>query len=379
MKTAVHADSSHDSVLTDKAVRHKNIDIARSVALFSVVVYHIWVLTGSAEISNPVLSAFIWLGGEIGVTLFFVLSGYGIFCSLDRRQKKGPVRFLPFMKRRLIRILPEYDLSLFVLVFFSPQATCLSAAGWKHVFLHLVFLHNIDSVTASSINGILWTMAVIVQFYLIAIPMYHLLRKVKYLFPVLFIAITIGFKFFCFHCFGTADAFWESRQLLPSVADNFALGMFTAWLLQQRMPELALRRWFRLVMLALSLVLLYLVCRFGLDHSIYSDTLCGYVWHTLLALPICLGLFFYAEGELTRNHILKRGMLWLSKYEYGIYIVHLVLIVNLLEHSTIINRLAAIPAFKYPCFLILSVFSGWVLSSCADGIRSHLRLDSRPR
>lgn len=358
--------------MTDGPVRNKNIDIVRSLALLWILLYHIWVLTGSASISIPVLSAFFMLGGEIGVTIFFVLSGYGIFCSLDRRQKAGPVRFLPFMKRRMIRILPEYYLSFFVLLFFTPQAAGLSAAGGKHVFLHLVFLHNVDSVTASSINGVLWTMAVIVQFYLIAIPMYHLLRKVKYLFPVLFIALTVGFKFFCFHHLRLADDYWVSRQILPSVSDNFALGMFTAWLAQRGMPERTNKCWFHPVMIAVSFVLLYLVCQFGLDHGIHTDTMSGYVWHTLLALTVCLGVFFYAQKELTGNYFLKRGMLWLSRYEYGIYIVHLVLIVNLMKYSTIINRIAAIPILKYPCFLILSVFCGWILCICADGIRSRL-------
>ena len=375
MEAAIHADSQSEPRQAGPVTRNRNIDIVRSIALLWVIIYHIWILTSGARITNPVLDAFVRLGGEIGVTIFFVLSGYGIFLSLDHRYQTGQVRFLPFMKKRLIRIYPEYVLSLLFLVFFTSQAACLSKAGLKLFVLHLVFLHNVDAVTAGSINGALWTMAVIVQFYLLAIPMYRLLQKTKYFFPVLFMAVTIGCKIICFHSLGLAGDFWASRQILPSVIDNFALGMFTAWLVQRKAFEKTNTKWFNLVMIALSFVLLYLVCHLGWQCGIHSDTASGYVWHTLIALCICLGIFFYARKELSGSHIIKRGLLWISKYEYGIYIVHLVLIVNLLKYSTILQKISAYPAAKYPVFTLLSVFFGWILCKCADGIRACLKAE----
>ena len=372
MEAAIHTDSPYSLGQAGPAARNSSIDVVRSAALLWVIIYHIWVLTGSANIANPVLDAFVRLGGEIGVTIFFVLSGYGIFLSLDRQSRAGQIRFLPFIRKRLIRILPEYDLSLLILVFFTPQAACLSAAGLKLVVLHLVFLHNVDAVTAGSINGALWTMAVIVQFYLLAIPMYRLLRKTKYLFPVLFAAVTIGCKILCFHFLGLSGDFWASRQILPSVIDNFALGMFTAWLMQRKALERTNTKWFNLAMVFVSFVLLYLVCRLGLNHGIHSDTASGCLWHTLIALCVCAVIFFYARKELSGTHIIKRVMLWIAKYEYGIYIVHLVLIVNLLEYSTIVKKLSAYPAAKYIVFPVLALLFGWLLSKCADSIRSCL-------
>ena len=375
MEAAIHTDSQNRPGKTGSVSRNRNIDIVRSIALLWVIIYHIWILTGGARITNPVLDDFVRFGGEIGVTIFFVLSGYGIFLSLSHQDLTGQLHFLPFMKKRLIRILPEYDLSLFVLVFFTSQAACLSTAGLKLAILHFVFLHNVDAVTAGSINGALWTMAVIVQFYLFAIPMYRLLQKTKFFYPVLFMAITIGCKIICFHYLKLANDFWASRQILPSVIDNFALGMFTAWLAQRKPLEATNKKWFNLVMITLSFVLLYLVCQFGVNHGIHSDTASGYVWHTLIALCVCFGIFFYARKELSGSHIIKRGLLWISKYEYGIYIVHLVLIVNLLEYSTILQKISAYPAAKYPVFTFLSMFFGWILCKCADGIRTCLIID----
>ena len=108
MEAAIHTDSQNRPGKTGSVSRNRNIDIVRSIALLWVIIYHIWILTGGARITNPVLDDFVRFGGEIGVTIFFVLSGYGIFLSLDHRNQTGQIRFLPFMKKRLIRIVPEY-------------------------------------------------------------------------------------------------------------------------------------------------------------------------------------------------------------------------------------------------------------------------------
>lgn len=65
--------------------RNENVDLFRAVSLLMIVVYHAWVLTGSQPIGIGVLDQTILYWGEIGVTAFFLLSGYGIFHSLSRR------------------------------------------------------------------------------------------------------------------------------------------------------------------------------------------------------------------------------------------------------------------------------------------------------
>ena len=64
--------------------RNYNIDLIRAMALLLVIVYHSWVVCGSQPISWPIINTIIILGGELGVTAFFILSGYGIYCSLNR-------------------------------------------------------------------------------------------------------------------------------------------------------------------------------------------------------------------------------------------------------------------------------------------------------
>lgn len=60
--------------------RNRGIDIFRTLAILSVLVYHFYVLMGEGyAVSHPVLHDLISARGEVGVTLFFMISGYGIY------------------------------------------------------------------------------------------------------------------------------------------------------------------------------------------------------------------------------------------------------------------------------------------------------------
>ena len=60
------------------AARNENVDLFRAVSLLMIVVYHAWVLTGSQPTGIVVLDQIILYWGEIGVTAFFLLSGYSV-------------------------------------------------------------------------------------------------------------------------------------------------------------------------------------------------------------------------------------------------------------------------------------------------------------
>lgn len=352
--------------------RNLHIDIIRAIALLWVVIYHIWVLSGATTLSNPVLFNFIKLGGEIGVTLFFILSGYGIYFSLRRSDETSKISFFSFMKKRLIRLCPEYYLSIIFIILFTPGATYISFNGSKDILTHLLFIHNIRSHFTGSINGVLWTMAVIFQFYIIAIPMYYILKKTKFVFPFIWIAITILSKYTLFHILGRSGDFWASRQLLPSVIDNFALGMFLAYFMNLKIVAKLKNNILSLIGVIVGFVILFFVCDFGLKHGIHVANLSGYLWHTEIAICCILIIFFYSNRENTPHLIIEKCLLWISKYEYGIYIVHLIIIQNLLAYSSLSHLGNTYPTLKYIILIPVSIFAGWMLCICGDGIRTKL-------
>jgi len=111
-------------------VYRPDIDGLRAVSILSVVAFHAFPTR--------------WMGGFIGVDVFFVISGYLISLILLREQTTHGIQFTHFYKRRIIRIFPALLLVLL---------TCL-IAGWfillaneyqqlgKHLSFAGLFLSN---------------------------------------------------------------------------------------------------------------------------------------------------------------------------------------------------------------------------------------------
>lgn len=131
------------------------IDALRGVAAFAVVLYH---YTGKFAAFNedPTVLGFVPAYGFAGVFLFFVISG---FCIHMRWTKGGEVRFKEFWFRRWKRLYPAYIVTLLL---FLPAST-----GVYDIVMHLLMLHNLDSMTVYSMNGVLWTLAIEEQLYLL--------------------------------------------------------------------------------------------------------------------------------------------------------------------------------------------------------------------
>lgn len=157
--------------------RIKNIDLLRAGAILYIMLYHCYVLSGQPWQAHTALHIFLSFGGEIGVTLFFLLSGYGIYLSLASSEERGKLpSWKTFMKKRCLRIMPQYYVCITVLlIFMSTQM--LSRDGIRHIIAYYTLTENFSPATHGSINGALWTMGVIFQFYLIAPFLYKAVRK----------------------------------------------------------------------------------------------------------------------------------------------------------------------------------------------------------
>lgn len=360
--------------MEDNNVRNRNIDIFRAFALCIVIIYHIWVLTGQMMIKNNILRTFIMLGGEIGVTAFFLISGFGNFFSLKNMERVGNLKFTDYIKRRALRIMPEYYISLLFMLFLSDKAVYLSKKGIIVVGLHLIFAHNIPTVGA--INGVLWTMAVTVQFYILAIPIYKLCERLRGFSCVIAIATTVLCKYILLHYVMPAmtwewASFWCSRQTLPSVIDNFVIGMFVAKLIYEKQDWYNHRKFYILGVI-FALILLYFVSCLGLQEGIHTDNVSGYTWHSLVAICIALAIYCFAATGLSYRGLIAKFFLWLAKYEYGIYILHLVLIQSLIAYSPVIEYCNSHFIWVSYVFLFAaSITIGYIFSLIVDAFRKE--------
>ena len=114
--------------------------------------------------------------GEVGVALFFVLSGFLLSRPFLAHLRDGAPRpsLRQYWLHRTVRILPAYYLCLALLVWLS--GTWRTPEGRLDVLLHLLFIFNLAEFSILSINPVFWTLAVEMQFYLL-LPLVMLLHR----------------------------------------------------------------------------------------------------------------------------------------------------------------------------------------------------------
>src|SRR5690242_17598417 len=102
------------------------LDGVRAIAILMVIIFHVNRITGDnlwSQQSNPLASSVSTSGGT-GVTLFFVLSGFLLFMPYAKAllfKTSWPLARV-FYLRRVLRIIPAYYVSLFlIIVFFHPE------------------------------------------------------------------------------------------------------------------------------------------------------------------------------------------------------------------------------------------------------------------
>ncbi|MGB6984947.1 MAG: acyltransferase [Candidatus Aquilonibacter sp.] len=206
------------------------LDGMRGVAVLLVLWYHLW------EISW-LPAPWHWLQwipetGFIGVPLFFFLSGFVITFPFVRAQLAG--ERLPtwshFAWRRFIKIVPSYVLSIAIAYAIGYAAlNRAGAAPWQEILTHLLFIHTWWQSTYGSINGVLWTLAVEVEFYVVfPLIWWCFARRPLVTFGAM-VAIAMLWRMHAAQC-----CFSHQMPLLvenlPGYLDIFACGMLSAWI-----------------------------------------------------------------------------------------------------------------------------------------------------
>lgn len=306
------------------------VDILRAGAVLLIMLYHLWVCGGRPTVNFAPIQRIIALGGEIGVTLFFALSGFGIFWSLMNMEENGKIDLKLFIQKRCKRILPQYYVNIFFVLVAGTGAVYVSQVHLKNILSHVFMVHNFVRDYSGTINGVLWTMGIIVQFYVISIPLYKILKKTRYFFLLISMLFSILAKKLLYIYFLSPDldnGFFLGRSFVVFTdLDNFAIGMFVAWLVQRKKKETDTVFW--LVGTVIGVMMLEVVCKAGQVKGIHTNNISGCVFHSFLAVSLGIIMLAFTYFPLKKENPLVRILCWIAKYEYGIYIWHLIIIKN---------------------------------------------------
>lgn len=183
--------------------RHNNcLNVIRLIAALQVLFGHAYVhlnvehiMVGVGDSSIDIMLALHWVAQSIpGVPTFFFLSGFLIWDSIGRSSG-----FKHYVKKRIFRVFPELWVAVLVemlsiLLFYKKPIIWTKfilfgvAQGTLFQFWTPDFLREYGCGVP---NGSLWTISVIVQFYLIAWFLYKFFQKKSQKWWLLLFAVSI--------------------------------------------------------------------------------------------------------------------------------------------------------------------------------------------
>ena len=152
--------------------RRIDVDILRLIAILLVTSFHIarWLGYDSLFILRPLKTVFME-GGDVGVCLFFFLSG---FChSGDALHAE---HYGTFLIRKFMKLAPPYYVAIAIWIILVSLGIAVKPIGIRHVVLHMLFLHAFSASAFYSISGVFWFLGVIFQMYVLC-PVFMKLCK----------------------------------------------------------------------------------------------------------------------------------------------------------------------------------------------------------
>lgn len=307
-----------------------NLDILRFIAFGGVFFSHI-----PFDTSNG-FAKFMLHQGRLGVDLFFVISGFLItYLLIKEKEFFCTIDLFKFFTRRALRIYPLYFgfiilLTLLSIFFISG----LNTDVLKNWTLYFVFLGNFDRVYSdmATINnfpgsGVLWSISVEEQFYLIIPLLLLFIKRSKYfLYSLLIIHFgTYLFRFFVIKSYPDFNLAYRTLYFhsIPQFS-LISLGCILAYVafyhhnfIHKIAQYLNPPKLFILVLMFFATnFLIYIV------GSIYVEAVLGPEAFGLIFGLSLISICFNDQANKSPDNQVIRFINYLGKISYGLYIYH---------------------------------------------------------
>lgn len=327
-----------------------NLNGIRFLAALVVIVHHVEMAKYWFGLPNVYSSSFVGgVFGELGIILFFVLSGFLItYLLLEEHRCAGTIGIKAFYMRRILRIWPVYYLVVIFSLFIIPNFHFFDIPGLSEeindgFFLkslaYMSFMPNLGYTIYEHIPYAtqIWSVGVEEQFYLLwPVLMLYAVRKQKVLHMLVgTVAVYLFIKTIAIagHVSQPASAFMLKNWLFWDhfSIDCMALGGISAYLLFYK-KEKALKILFNKYLQAFLYIVLAIMTVKGLIIPWYSKELFAIIFMVLI-----LNL---AANKNTIISLEYKPLNYLGKISYGLYMYHnfvLTLVLKLFMLSGVIN------------------------------------------
>ncbi len=341
----------------------ENLDGLRFFCFLFVFLFHSF-HTVNPEIKSSGLYHFfkvsLFGNGFLGVNFFFVLSGFLITYLLIKEKKSSQgIHIRRFWMRRILRIWPLYFACVFYGFVLFPYTKSFSGGVPSETadpWYYISFISNFDYIRKGMPDspglGVLWSVAIEEQFYLVWPIILSIFRLNKFWVPL--ICILLGSL--VFRMLNDVPILHEMHTL--SCIGDMALGGLGAWLIHEsvsfRNRISGLPRWFIIcVYIAFAVVFLFR------DEFLLSNYRLR-VFERLFISSIILLIIL--EQCYANNSFFKIGNFRIASrlglVTYGLYCIHFIiisLVVGLTAKLGINNRVWQVVFLETGLSLIITI------------------------
>jgi peptidoglycan/LPS O-acetylase OafA/YrhL len=310
------------------------LDGLRGIAILMVMLGHFWLGARPTDTAEQALYN-VLQNGWIGVDLFFVLSGFLITgILLDSKGKDH--YFRNFYARRALRIFPLYYGFLFLWFWVAPAMIGLDPNGpfargresqlwfWTYMSNNLSVVK--DAVVPHGLNHF-WTLAIEEQFYLVwpAIVIFVSSRRLRTI-CILLIPLSLAFRLWLMT---TPYGHTAGYVLTPARIATLGIGAWLASAMREPLLRNRIERQApRVCVIAAAILLLLYLPDFRFDGF---EPVMQTVGFPLLAIAsaalLVLAMTARKRWSWYQRMFKSRVLRFFGKYSYGMYVLHLPVIV----------------------------------------------------
>ncbi|MGQ7945112.1 acyltransferase family protein [Flavobacterium sp. WC2509] len=294
--------------------RFFELDALRGLAAMAVVLFH---YTYGIDNGKNTFSAnkFYFSYGYLGVDLFFLISGFVIFMTLDRTKRP-----FDFVVSRFSRLYPAYWAAIITTI----TLTSLLGAGdysLKQIVVNITMFQYWLKI--KDIDGAYWTLAVELTFYLIMWVLF-VCKKLNY---ISFISIVWLFISAVFALFDVPFENYINVVFILKYAPLFIGGIA---FYNMKTDEKNITNHILVILSYISICIVF--------YSIHSDLV---VYPIVALFYVIFYLFVYEKLFFLNNKVL----LFLGSISYSVYLIHENVGIAIIKHleNIIDNQLFYLP------------------------------------
>ena len=334
--------------------RIRYLDGLRGVAILMVLLYHAYVRWseiipfGDRFSGNP-----LFANGWLGVNLFFMISGYVIYMTLDKPQSPAS-----FFVRRWLRLFPAM-LVCSIIIYSTAAFFFERPAGIPAIrdllpgltFIDPIWWQKLIGPPQGQLEGAFWSLYVEVKFYLLAGLFYFFLGEKKMVWMLCILSLSYVALPFLSAFF--PDAAWSVPRQIVFVLSARYFGWFAAGTL------------FYLYVRDQRPYMLILAVVMGLISAL-SLPLAGWEMQASVA-GIAVVLLFTASilSQRMQSWLANRFLLFLGFASYPLYLLHENMMVSLIAKTG--NLAPWMPALLIPVLPMSIVITlGWLVARYAE-------------